>query len=365
MEKEKRNYGLIMAGGQGTRFWPWSSEEKPKQFLSIIGKESLITQTYNRLKDFLKEENIFIVADKKYLKAVKEALPGFNEANYIAEPSPRNTAPCLMLANIVLSQIQGDARLIAAPADHYIPERDIFADQFTAALEMAEEKCIITCGIKPTLPHTGYGYIEFDDCKSYPRGDTQFFNVLGFKEKPKIDDAEKYLAAGNYYWNSGMFVYKLSYFKELLKEYSPYYFGEYLELENTLNDREALAARFNAIKPQSIDYALMEKVKEVKMFKARFSWNDVGAWSSVYELNEKDRQNNVAAGRNNIFIDSTGSLIFSTEEKPIAVIGLHNVIVIDTEHGILVANIEETQKVKDVIAELKKTRGAGRGSPTL
>ncbi len=355
MEKEKRNYGLIMAGGQGTRFWPWSSEEKPKQFLSIIGKEPLITQTYNRLKNFLEVENIFIVADKKYLKAVKEALPDFNETNYIAEPSPRNTAPCLMLANIVLSQIESGARLIVAPADHYIPERDIFAAQFLAALEMAEEKCIITCGIKPNLPHTGYGYIDFDESKSCRLGDTQFFEVRGFKEKPKLDDAGKYLAAGHYCWNSGMFVYGLKHFKELLQEYSPYYYGEYVELENSFKDRETLAARFNDIKPQSIDYALMEKVKEVKMFKARFSWNDVGAWSSVYELSAKDGQNNVASGRNNIFIDANDSLIFSTGEKPIAVIGLHNVAVIDTEQGILVADIKETQKVKDVIAELKKS----------
>lgn len=352
MEKEKRFYGLIMAGGQGTRFWPWSTAEKPKQFLNIIGKEPLITRTYNRLKEFIKKENIFIVADNKYLEAVKEAIPGFKETNYIAEPSPKNTAPCLMLSNIVLSQAHSDANVMVVPADHYIPDTGIFAAQFLAALKFADEKYIITAGIKPTMPHTGYGYINFSEKKSSLTGDTRFFQVVEFKEKPALAVAEKYVNAGNYYWNSGMFVYKLKYFKELLGQYSSYYYGKYIELEKSFANKKEFVQIFNNIEPESIDYALMEKVKEVKMFKARFSWSDVGAWSSVYELSKKDEQNNVAERRDSIFIDSKNSLIFSTENKPIALIGLKDVTVINTANGILVANINELQKVKDVIKKL-------------
>jgi len=354
MKKEKRFYALIMAGGQGTRFWPWSTAEKPKQFLSIIGKEPLITQTYNRLKELILEENIFIVADKKYLTAVREAIPGFKDENYIAEPSPKNTAPCLMLSNIVLSRKNSDANVMVVPADHYIPDEDVFAAQFLDALKCAETKCIVTSGIKPTTPHTGYGYIHFDEKKSGQVGDTQFFDVVEFKEKPEYRIAEEYVEAGHYYWNSGMFVYKLKYFKELLGEYSPYYFQKYNELEDAFSEKGKFVEIFNRIEPESIDYALMEKVKEVKMFEADFSWSDVGAWSSVYELNSKDENNNAAGGNNGIFIDSQNSLIFSTEEKPVAVIGLKDVTVINTENGILVADINALQKVKRVIDELSK-----------
>jgi len=360
MEKEKRFYALIMAGGQGTRFWPWSTSEKPKQFLSIIGKEPLITQTYNRLKELILEENIFIVADKKYLTAVQETIPGFREENYIAEPSPKNTAPCLMLSNIVLSRKNSDANVMVVPADHYIPDVDVFAAQFFDALKCAETKCIVTSGIKPTMPHTGYGYINFDEKESARTGDTQFFDVVEFKEKPERRIAEEYMEAGNYYWNSGMFIYKLKHFKELLGKYSPYYYQKYLELENSFTEKGKFVETFNGIEPESIDYALMEKVKEVKIFKARFNWSDVGAWSSVYELSPKDENDNAAAGKNSIFIDSKNSLIFSTEEKPVAVIGLKDVTVINTGNGILVADINELQEVKRVIKNLaEKHKGSG------
>lgn len=349
----KKHFGLILAGGQGTRFWPWSTEKVPKQFLDIIGEDSLITQTYNRLKQCILEKNIFVVADKKYLDLVREAIPGFEESNFIDEPSPKNTAPCLILSNIALSRIDEDAHVAVVPADHYIPDIDIFAAQINDALNFADSKFIITSGIKPNMPHTGYGYIKFNENVSSTPENTEFFDLIEFKEKPELKVAEEYLVEGNYYWNSGMFFYNLKHFKTFLKEYSPYYYDCCIELEKSFHSKIAFNNIYNAIKPESIDYALMEKVKEVKMFKARFRWNDVGAWSSVYELNPKDEQGNVADKKNNIFIDSENSMIFSTNEKPVAVIGLKNIAVINTENGILVANMDELQKVKTVIQELK------------
>lgn len=343
-----------MAGGQGTRFWPWSTDELPKQFLNIIGTEPLITQTFNRLKHFLPVENIFVVADRKYQELVIDFLPGFKHKNYIYEPLPRNTAPCLILANIVLSRLDPDANLLVVPADHYIPDINLFGYQMQTALDYADNNCIITCGIKPSSPHTGYGYIRFDAETNERKGNTEFFTVQEFKEKPDIEHAREYINQGNYYWNSGMFIYKLSHFKEFLGEYSPYYFIQYNELEKVIHHRLAFEEMFSSIKPESIDYALMENLKEVTMFKAGFLWSDVGAWSSVYELNEKDKQQNVSLKPNNIFIDAERSLIFSTEKKPVAVIGLENVTVINTENGILVADIHELQKVKQVIAKLKE-----------
>ena len=350
---DKKYFGLIMAGGQGTRFWPWSTENKPKQFLNIVGKEPLITQTYNRLTKCIRPENIFVVADNKYLDAVMEAIPGFTESNFIAEPSPKNTAPCLILSNIVLSGIEADANIAVVPADHYIPDTDIFAAQLKYALEFANSKFIITSGISPTTPHTGYGYIRFNENISTTPENTEFFDLEEFKEKPALEVAKEYLDEGNHYWNSGMFFYNVKHFKTFLMEYSPYYYERYIELENAYLNGVAIKEIYNAIKPESIDYALMEKVKEAKMFKAGFRWSDVGAWSSVYELNSKDELGNVAMTTNNIFIDSEGSMIFSTGDKPIAVIGLKNIAIIETENGILISPLDQVQKVKDIPKKLK------------
>jgi mannose-1-phosphate guanylyltransferase len=346
-------FGLIMAGGQGTRFWPYSTEKKPKQFLNIIGKKPLIHQTFFRLKKFIKKENIYVVADKKYLNLVKESIPGFSEANFIAEPSPKNTAPCLILANIVLSRKNPDANLLVVPADHYIPDLDTYATQMKNALEFAENKCILTAGIKPNLAHTGYGYINFEKDSFINKGNTRFFEVNAFKEKPKIADARRYLKAGNYYWNSGMFVYKLRFFKAFLETYAPYYFNHYLKLEKSYQQKATLKKIFDGIIPKSIDYALMEKVKEVRMFEAGFLWSDVGAWLSVYELNKKDKNQNVD-NKSNILINTRNTLLFSTDDKPIGIIGLDHIAVINTENGILVANMDELQQVNQVLEKLKK-----------
>jgi mannose-1-phosphate guanylyltransferase len=352
---KKSHFALIMAGGQGTRFWPWSTAEKPKQFLSVVGTEPLLTQTYKRLKKFINKNNIFIIADTKYLKNVQECLPGFPIANYIAEPAPRNTAPALIQANIVLSRINPQANLLVVPADHFIPNRQIFARQMTAALDYAQNRCVITAGIKPTEPHTGYGYIQFIENKAQKKDLHNFFPIKQFKEKPDKKTALTYLKKGNYYWNSGMFIYKLAYFKDFLKKYSPYFHKQYELLEHAAGNNKRFAELYKAIKPESIDYALMEKIKETVMFKAEFSWNDVGSWSSVYEMNQKDKQKNVCRGPI-IAIDTKNSLLFSDQNKPLAVIGLDGVAVISTENGILVAPISQLQQVKQVIQILKKTK---------
>jgi mannose-1-phosphate guanylyltransferase len=348
----KRNhFALIMAGGQGTRFWPWSTAEKPKQFLAVVGKQPLITQTYRRLRKFIPAANIFVSADRKYLPAVRECLPGFSRRNFIAEPAPRNTAPALIQANIRLSCLDPDANLLVVPADHYITEEKTFAAQLAAALEHAENRCVITAGIKPSEPHTGYGYIQFIEGKQ--KG--QFYPVKKFREKPDHKTATEYLEKGNFYWNSGMFIYKLAFFKEFIKKYAPYYGRQYSKLERSWDQPGQFAQAYRAITPESIDYALMEKLQEAEMFKAQFSWNDVGSWSSVYEMNEKDALGNVCRGHA-IAIDARNSLVFSCGRKPLAVIGLERVAVIDTANGILVAPIDKLQQVKRVIDILKKEK---------
>jgi mannose-1-phosphate guanylyltransferase len=346
---KKNHFALIMAGGQGTRFWPWSTAEKPKQFLAVVGKQPLITQTYRRLRKFVPPANIFVIADRKYLAAVRECLPGFPKRNFIAEPAPRNTAPALIQSNIRLARIDPDASLLVVPADHYIADEKTFAAQLAAALDHAENRCIITAGIKPSEPHTGYGYIQFIEREH--KG--QFYPVKQFKEKPDHKTATEYMEKGNFYWNSGMFIYKLAFFKEFIRQYAPYYGRQYEKLLRAYDQPGQFARIYKAITPESIDYALMEKMKEAVMFKAEFSWNDVGSWSSVYEMNEKDPLGNVSRGRT-IAVDTRNSLFFSCTKKPLAVIGLERVAVIDTANGILVAPIDKLQQVKRVIDLLKK-----------
>lgn len=346
-----------MAGGQGTRFWPWSTENIPKQFLNIVGSEPLITQTYERLKTFIPAENIFIVADIRYLGLVMDAIPGFSQRNFITEPCARNTAPCLILSNIYLSRIDPDANVLVVPADHYIPDTGIFADQMRDALAYADNDCVVTCGIDPTSPHTGYGYLRFNEEGAETAGDTKFFALEGFVEKPDLETAEKYLDEGVYCWNSGMFAYKLSHFKNFLGEYAPYYFIQYNELEKNFKNKLSFYEVFTGIKPQSIDYALMEKLPDIKMFKSEFHWNDLGAWTTVYQLNQADGAGNVAIGENSVFIDSKDSMVFSTTGTPVAAIGLSNVAVITTENGVLVADMSQMQRVKEALTALQEKRG--------
>ncbi len=327
----------------------------PKQFLAVVGKQPLITQTYRRLKKFIPAKNIFVIADMKYLAAVRKCLPGFPRCNFIAEPAPRNTAPALIQANICLSRIDPDANLLVVPADHFIAGEKTFARQLAAALEYAENRCVVTAGIQPSEPHTGYGYIHFIEGKRKVQNAPNFFPIKQFKEKPDYKNAIKYLKKGNFYWNSGMFIYKMTFFKEFLKKYSPYYGKQYEKLERSYSQPGEFAKNYKATTPESIDYALMEKLREAVMFKAEFSWNDVGSWSSVYEMNEKDPQKNVLRGRT-ITIDTKNSLLFSSEKKPLAAIGLDNIAVIDTENGILIASLSKLQQVKRVIDILKNGR---------
>ena len=353
IKMQKKYYGLILGGGQGKRFWPWSTQAVPKQFLNIIGDEPLITQTYNRLKTFIPPENIFIVADIKYLWWIMDSIRGFQQSHLITEPQPRNTAPCLILANIYLSRRDADANVLVVPADHYIPDTEIFAAQMKDALDFADQKCVVTCGIKPEMPHTGYGYIKFNEQSPAPGGKTKFFEALEFKEKPELPLARQYLNEGNYYWNSGIFVYKIRHFKEFLGEYAPYYFIQYTELEKVFHHKLSFYEAFTNIKAESIDYALMENLPEVKMFKGEFRWNDLGSWSTVYDLSPKDEDHNMSLKKSNIFIDSENSMIFSTNAKPVAALGLKNIAVINTENGVLVADMNELQRVKEIIDKLE------------
>ena len=315
----------------------------------------MLAQTYHRLTKLILPRNIYVVAAPRYRNAVRKCLPDFSGENFIAEPVPRNTAPALILANIRLSQISEDINLLVTPADHYIRDERKFSRQLRDALACADTRCIITAGVKPTSPHTGYGYIQFNRQKYSAVRDEKFFRVVEFKEKPDEKTAQTYIEKGNCFWNSGLFVYKLRFFKEFILAHSPYYGGAYQRLESFRKNEKRFTAVFASVQPESIDYALMEKMDEVRMFEARFGWNDVGSWSSVYEINKKNREGNVIKG-NTVVINTRGSLVFSVTDKPLAAVGLREMAIIQTNTGLLVSQMRETQKVKQVSTLLKKRR---------
>lgn len=352
-----QHIALIMAGGQGTRFWPMSSEQKPKQFLAITSDKSLILETFDRLKEIVPSEHIYIVADGRYAPQIAEALPGFLPNNLIAEPSPRNTAPCLIYANIFLSRRYENANVMVVPADHHIPDTDIFSRQMKDALLYADNRCIITAGIKPAYAHTGYGYLEIDDNASDSLGLTRFHPVSAFHEKPALDLAENYVKSGRHYWNGGIFIYNLHHFRDFIRQYAAEYFQHMRSLELSWEKPQEVRTGFAQFKSEAIDRVLMEKMKEACMLKADFSWNDVGSWSSIYELAAKDDQGNALTG-NGLTIKSRHSMICNETPVPVALVGVDGLSVIVTAQGILVTRTDRAQEVKEVPGRLAGDQGS-------
>jgi len=352
-----QHIALIMAGGQGTRFWPMSSEKRPKQFLAITSEKSLILETFARLKKIVPAENIYIVADGRYASQIYQSLPEFKSDNLIAEPSPRNTAPCLIYANIFFSRRYETANVIVVPADHHIPDSESFARQMKDALSFADSRCVITAGIKPATPHTGYGYIEFDETISDSTGLTRFYPVNAFHEKPDYNQAMAYLKGGRHYWNGGIFIYNIHHFRDFIREYAADYFQHMRTLEQCWHNAEEVKKGFAQFKAEAIDRVLMEKMNEARMLKAEFLWNDVGSWSSIYELSDKDDKGN-SIRNDGLMINSRQSMVINELSIPIALVGVDGLSVIATRDGILVTRTEAAQEVKEVPGLLSCKKGS-------
>ncbi len=342
---------LIMAGGQGTRFWPMSSEKKPKQFLAITSEKSLILETFERLKRIVSPEHIYIVADERYAPLISQALLEFKPENLIAEPSARNTAPCLIYANIFLSHRYENANVIVVPADHHIPDSENFGRQMEDALGYADNRCVITAGIKPLYAHTGYGYIEFDESQGDSTGLTRFHPVSAFHEKPDQNRATAYITAGRHYWNGGIFIYNIHHFRDFIRQYAPEYFQHMRTLEQCWDKIDDVRTGFARFKAEAIDRVLMEKMNEACLFKADFSWNDVGSWSSIYELAEKDDEGNSLRGQG-LMINSRNSMLVNQEQIPVALVGVDGLSVIVTADGILITRTDRSQDVKEIPGRL-------------
>ncbi len=340
-------YAVIMAGGVGSRFWPRSRKENPKQLLKIFGVNTMIQDTVARLKGFVRNENIFVVTNRLQAVRIKQQLPQIPEENIIDEPFGKNTAPCIGLASVIIKRKDPEAVTVVLPADHLIVDVQKFQERILQAAEYAYSNGgLMTIGIIPDRPETGYGYIQFDSDEVAPG----IFKVNTFAEKPNLATAKRFLASGDFLWNSGMFVWRVDSIIAEIQKYMPELYKALLEIDKALDSEnfdEILTKIYGRLAKVSIDYGVMEHSQKVFLVKGDFGWSDVGSWEAVYELSEKDKNGNVEIG--DVYCEKTKNSYIYSLNKFSAVVGLENVIVINTPDALLVCNRENAQDVKSVV----------------
>jgi mannose-1-phosphate guanylyltransferase len=344
-------YAVIMAGGVGSRFWPRSREKKPKQLIRIFGDNTMIQDTVKRLEGLVENDKILIVTNKVQKLRIKEQLPQIPPENIIDEPFGKNTAACIGLASIIISKKSKDAVTLVLPSDHLIKDVEEYQTNLRNAAEFAcQSKGLVTIGIKPTKPETGYGYIQFNE----EQAGKEINKVLAFAEKPNLETAKSFIEAGDFLWNSGMFIWRVDAILKEIKKYLPdlfYGLEEIKESIDTPDFEKVLTNVYGQLKSISIDYGVMENSSNVYITKSRFDWSDVGSWEAVYELSEKDADNNAHMG--DVYtVKTTGSYIYSPR-KFTAVIGLENTVVINSSDALLICNRDMVQDVKLVVDYLK------------
>lgn len=351
-------YAVIMAGGSGTRFWPKSTKKYPKQFLSLFGQGTMIQNTAERIKEIIPQERILVVTNNDYVDIVKEQLPKVPDTNIVGEPVAKNTAPCVAIAAELLIKQDPDAVMVVLPADHHITDPEEFRKILITAIAKAESGDeLVTIGIKPDRPETGFGYIHADRSKSEEVENNNVERVLAFKEKPSEDVAQKFLDSGDYYWNSGMFIWKAeTVLKEFERQLPDMYELTKVASQDLYTDlhKASINEFYHDCESISIDYGVMEGAKRVFVVPGEFGWNDVGSWTAVYELGDKDNDGNVTQAIHASFAGSQNNLIVSGSEKMISLVGLDNVAIVETEGAILVCNLEQAQGVKEIVEQLKE-----------
>ncbi|MBK8088054.1 MAG: mannose-1-phosphate guanylyltransferase [Chitinophagaceae bacterium] len=354
----KNHYVAIMAGGIGSRFWPMSRTGFPKQFLDILHTgRTLIQATYDRYLQFIPNENIYIVTSFDYKEIVAAQLPDLSVENILCEPSRKNTAPCVAYIAYKLQQLSNDGLLICAPADHLILDAPAFKKVCMDAFSFVNNiNALVTLGIKPTYPNTGYGYIQHEPL---PVADSMY-KVKTFTEKPNLELAKTFLASGDFLWNAGIFVWKvkniIKAFEKFLPEMNELFVAEQ-EQFNTANEQEAIDRIYPQCTNISIDYGIMEKADNVYVMPSSFGWSDLGTWNSAYENMEKDYFGNAVAGKTVMVIDATKNVVHVDDKKLVLLQGLDDFIIVDTKDVLLICKKEKEQEIKEYVAEVKRNIG--------
>lgn len=342
----KNYYAVLMAGGVGSRFWPVSTTEFPKQFHDILGTgETLIQRTFNRLTKLIPQENILILTNDIYNSLVLEQLPQVKPNQIVLEPAMRNTAPCILYASLKIKKINPDAVMVVAPTDHWIEDEDAFTADLQLAFNCAEkENVLMTLGIQPTFPNTGYGYIE------YNKADTNTIKkVSQFREKPDYERAKAFLESGNFLWNAGIFIWSVKSITNAFEKLQPimYTLFDYgYESYNSDNEKSFIDENYINAANISIDYAVMENADNVYVLPASFDWNDLGTWGSLHDKLLKDNNDNAVVNACAILENATGNIIRSDKGKVIIVDGLHDYIIVDKENTLLVYPKSKEQEIK-------------------
>lgn len=345
-----------MAGGIGSRFWPMSRTSQPKQFLDILGTgETLIQQTFRRLKRICPEQNIYIVTNDIYRDLVNEQLPGLTPEQVICEPSRKNTAPCIAYANQKIALKNPNANIVVAPADHLILKEDEFVRVMNLALSYTETNdCLVTLGITPSRPDTGYGYIQYDNNFSTPEDEIK--KVKTFTEKPDLELARQFIESGEFCWNSGMFIWSLKSidkaFDKLLPEVNSL-FKEGADKYNTAEEEKFINKTYSLSKNISIDYGIMEKSTNVFVISADIGWSDLGTWGSIYTHLPQDENKNAIVGESVLMYDSSNNIVNVPKDKLVVLQGLDDFIVVESDKILLVCKKQDEQKIKEFVNDIK------------
>ncbi|WP_396151639.1 mannose-1-phosphate guanylyltransferase [Flavobacterium sp.] len=348
----KNYYAIVMAGGVGSRFWPVSTTDFPKQFHDMLGSgETLIQKTFSRLSKLIPAENILILTNVKYNDLVLTQLPMVKQEQVLLEPAMRNTAPCILYASLKIQKMNPNALMVVAPSDHWIEDETAFISNLQQCFDYCQhENALMTLGIQPTFPNTGFGYIEFDKTDSNP-----IKKVNQFREKPDYETAKSFLESGNFLWNGGIFIWSVKSITEAFSTFQPQMnqlFLEGFEKYNTEAEIDFIHQNYASAENISIDYAILEKAKNVYVLPANFDWNDLGTWGSLHEKLDKDEQNNAIVNATVVLENASNNIIRTEGKKLVIIDGLNDYIVVDQGNVLLVYPKGKEQDIKQIVSRL-------------
>ncbi|MCY6485871.1 mannose-1-phosphate guanylyltransferase [Clostridium aestuarii] len=347
-------YALILAGGKGTRLYPLSREESPKQFLRVVNEKSFLRNTVDRIAPLVNEENVYVVTNKYYIDKIGKELPEINKDNIFVEPANKETATCIGLSAVKLLKKDKDAVMIVLPSDHYIQQEKEFTDTLSQAVHIAERRRgLVTIGVNPTRPETGYGYIQMGDRVN---GEIPTYKVERFTEKPNIEVAKDFLLDGTYLWNSGMFVWRADVFLREMEKYLPKMYKSLMEIykeADTEKEEETIIKQYNLIDGISVDFGIMQKTRKAYVIKCQFEWDDIGCFTALGRYLSDFRGNNVSG---NTFLEQSENCFVFSKEKLVIGFGVKDLIIVDAGDVLLVMDKNKDQEMKYLVSQLKQQK---------